>query len=197
MPPNASVTLLGWLALAGVGGSSSYGFTDRGRSFLSRAFLLPLYVRMKGDKVMNHETRGMIRGYILVHPGDCYTDIKRNLGLANGELAYHLSVLEREGIIQSTTRGARRLFYPADVPIPENGGGLHEVQRRILKQVHDAPGMSVRDLAGLLGVSSQLAMYHVRQLREYGLVKIGRERLRFLVYEVSAEEQRRAATRDT
>ena len=96
-----------------------------------------------------------------------------------------------------TTRGARRLFYPADVPIPENGGGLHEVQQRILRHVREVPGMSVRDLAGLLGVSSQLAIYHVRQLREYGLVRIERERLRFLVYAVSAEERLRAGTPDT
>jgi len=168
LPPNASVTLLEWLALAGAGGSSSYALTDRGRSFLSRAILLPLYVRLKGDAVMNQETRGMIRGYIRVHPGDCYSDIKRNLGLANGELAYHLSVLEREGIIQSQTKGPKRLYYPAEVEMPENGGGLHEVQQRLLKNVQEVPGMSVRDLAGVLGVSSQLTHYHVRKLREDG-----------------------------
>ena len=165
------VTWLGWLALAGAGSSSTYALTDRGRSLLSRVFLLPLYVRLKPSAVMDQETRGMIRGYVRVHPGDCYTDIKRNLGLANGELTYHLSVLEREGVIHSVTKGAKRLYYPADMPIPENGGGLHEVQQRILKHVGEVPGMSVRDISGLLGVSKQLALYHVRKLREDGYVR--------------------------
>jgi predicted transcriptional regulator len=131
----------------------------------------------------------MIRGYVRVHPGDCYTDLKRNLGLANGELAYHLKVLEREGIIQTSTRGARRLYYPSDVPIPEDGGGLHEVQARILKHLEDVPGMTVKDLAGLLGISAQLAMYHVRRLYGEGLVRFERSKLRFLVFLASAEER--------
>ena len=29
-----------------------------------------------------------------------------------------------EGIIASATRGSRRLYYPAEMPVPENGGGL-------------------------------------------------------------------------
>ena len=144
LPPNATVTFLGWLALAGAGSTSSYGFTDRGRSFLARTVLLPFYVKVKGEAVVNQETRGMIRGYIRVHPGDCYTDIKRNLGLANGELAYHLSVLEREGIVWSTARGARRLYYPREIPPPIVENRLHEVQQRIINHVGETPSGSWR-----------------------------------------------------
>jgi len=186
LPP--AIPAIGWLALGG-GGATAYGLTDRGRSFLTRTLLLPLYVRMNPEKIRNQETRGMIRGYVRVHPGDTYTDIKRNLGLANGEAAYHLQVLEREGIIRSVTKGARHIYYPAGMPIPENGGGLHEIQRRILEHVEGAPGMLIRDLASLLGISSQLALYHVRKLGEEGLVKSERQGLKFRVFPTTPEER--------
>ncbi|MEK6851548.1 MAG: winged helix-turn-helix transcriptional regulator, partial [Candidatus Thermoplasmatota archaeon] len=187
--PSTEVTILGWLALAGAGGSGSYAFTDRGRSLLSRVFLLPLYVKLKPEAVKNQETRGMIRGYIRVHPGDCYTDIMRNLGLANGEIAYHLMVLEREGIVRSTTRGSRRLYYPAEMPMPEDGGGMHEVQQRLLRNVSEVPGMAIRDLAGILGVSSQLALYHVRKLSQDGLVRFERHGVKLRVFPTTPEER--------
>jgi len=82
----------------------------------------------------------MIRGYILVHPGDSYTDIKQNLKLSSGALTYHLDVLEREKLVKSQNRGSRKLCYPAGVPVPEDGGGLHELQLRMLKGRGGAAG---------------------------------------------------------
>lgn len=183
--------LLGWVALGSGTSSTVWSLSDRGRSFLSRMFLLPLYVKTRGAAVLDNELRGMIRGYILVNPGDCYTDIKRNLQLENGELAYHLSVLEREGIVKSVAKGAKRVYYPADVSEPEDGGGLHEIQARLVKHIQEVPGMSVHDLAGLLGVSGQLALYHLRKLGQNGYVRFERNRMRLRVFATSDEERGR------
>jgi len=127
----------------------------------------------------------MIRGYILVHPGDSYTDIKQNLHLSSGALTYHLDVLEREKLIQSQNRGARKLYYPAGVPMPEDGGGLHELQLRILKVLTEQPGIPLRDLAGTLGVSGQLVRYHLRTLPRRRLAVTHRVRRRTPVYRVA------------
>jgi len=181
--------MLGWVALAGGASSTAWSLTDRGRSFLSRMIFLPLYVKMKGEAVLDNELRGMIRGYILVNPGDCYTDLKRNLQLENGELAYHLSVLEREGIIKSVAKGAKRVYYPADMPMPENGGGLHEIQERILKHVRDVPGMSAHDLGSVLGVSTQLALYHMRKLGGMGYLRFERSGMKYRVYATTDEDR--------
>jgi len=51
---------------------------------------------------------------------------------------------------------------------PRHGGGLHEIQARTLKHVEDAPEMSVRDVAALLGIRPQLAMYYARKLHAEG-----------------------------
>ena len=63
--------------------------------------------------------------------------------------------------------------------------------------LEDGPGMSVHDLAALLGLSSQRTLYHVRRLHGAGLVRFERQGVRFLVVPTTAEEREaRARLRD-
>ena len=110
--------------------------------------------------------------------GDTYTDIRRNLDLNNGTLTYHLNVLERQQMIRTVNRGAHKFVYPVDVRPAEDGGGLHELQQRILRVLNEAPGSAVSDLAAVLGISRQLAIYHARLLAQQGLVRLERRGLK-------------------
>jgi hypothetical protein len=79
------------------------------------AFLLPfvaLFTRIKSEKVLDHFRRGQIYGFIIATPGAHYRQIKEKLEIGNGTLAYHLHVLEREGLIKSQNDGLKKLFYP-------------------------------------------------------------------------------------
>ncbi len=156
--------------------------TETGKGSLFSWFLFPLYVRRKRNEVLEHQTRGMILGYIMVHPGDTYTDIKRNLSLTNGTLSYHLTVLERERLVRSQTRGTRKLFYSREVRLPEDGGGMHEVQVRIYRAIEAVPGLAVNDIAGALGITSQHALYHLRTLAAQGYVHFERRGFRLRCY---------------
>jgi len=108
------------IALAAFVSAASTMATERGKAGLFALFL-PLYTRLKDDEVLDQFTRGQIFGYIRVHPGDTYTDIKRNLGLNNGTLTYHLDVLGKQGYVRAVVRGARKMFFPVDVQPPEDG----------------------------------------------------------------------------
>ncbi len=169
-PPNPWPWLAGGAALL----AAAIGLgTERGKvGFLT--LLLPLYTRIKNQEVLDQFTRGQIYGYIRVHPGDTYTDIKRNLDLNSGTLTWHLDVLTRQDMIRSATRGTRKMFFPMDVQPPEDGGGLHEIQQRLMKGLGEAPGIPVTDLAESLGISRQLALYHLRLLVRQGLVRLER-----------------------
>ena len=125
------------------------------------------------------EVRGMIQGYLKAHPGDTFADIKRILALNNGSVSWHLMKLEKEGVIKSHVRDGRRRYYPKDVALPmENGGELYEVQRRLLREVEKDPGLAVSLLAEKMGMSSQLALYHLRKLSEKGYVNLERKAFR-------------------
>jgi predicted ArsR family transcriptional regulator len=67
------------------------------------------------------------------------------------------------------------------VPL-ENGGELHEIQQRILHFVGEAPGVPVAVLAEQLGVSNQLALYHLRKLSQGQWVELERAGLRLRAY---------------
>jgi predicted ArsR family transcriptional regulator len=56
------------------------------------------------------------------------------------------------------------------MPMPEDGGGLHEIQLRVVRVVGEKPGLTMRDLGGVLGVSPELVRYHVPTLQMRGLV---------------------------
>jgi predicted transcriptional regulator len=161
---------LGLIAAAFVGGLLN---TEVGKFGLFKFLLIPLYVKLKRKDILDHFLRGQIYGYIKVHPGEHYTSIKNNLQLNNGTLTYHLDVLEREGLIISKPKGSRKIFYPVGMKVPDNG--LHAIQEDILERVNESPGMSISDLARLMGISRQLTNYHIKKLVEGGRIDIERK----------------------
>lgn len=164
---------LGILAAAFVGGFLN---TEMGKFGLFKFLLIPLYVKLKHEDILDHFLRGQIYGYIKVNPGENYTSIKNNLQLNNGTLTYHLTVLEREGLIRSKARGSHKVFYPMGVKVPDNG--LHAIQEDILERVNESPGVSISDLSRLIGISRQLTNYHVKKLVEGGQLDIERKGVR-------------------
>jgi len=171
-----AAALAAWFTGLGIAG------TERGRMAFISWFVLPLYARMKKVDVLDQFTRGQIYGYIVVHPGDSYVDIKRNLQLNNGTLTHHLNVLERDGRIRSKNQGTRKLFFAEGARVPEDGGGMHEVQQQILKHLEESGGLAVSDVAGVIGISRQLAIYHLRDMSRKGLVRIERRAFRIVAY---------------
>lgn len=169
----------GWLVLGGaVVFAAAFSSTEGGKFFLLKFLFVPLYARRRRNELLEHQTRGMILGYLLVHPGDTYSHLKQNLQLSNGTLSYHLVVLEREGILRAQTYGVHKRFFPVGVRVPEDGGGLHEVQMRMLGAIREVPGLAVKDIAGALGITSQHALYHIRGLAAKGLVRLERKGVR-------------------
>lgn len=117
--------------------------------------------------MLDQFVRGQLYGYIRANPGDCYSSIRDNLELSNGVTTYHLDVLEQEGLICSETEGAHRRFYPVGVKV-ERSPLLHRLQKRILALLTDHAPLSQRDIAEHLGVSRQLAAYHLHRLESLG-----------------------------
>ena len=181
----------GWmLVLVGALATATILFTtsEPGRVALMTATFARAYGRRRKDE-KDSELRGAMLYYVRVHPGDCYMDIKRNLDLNDGVVTYHLARLEKEGLIRSAIHGARRRYYPAEMRVPlENGGELHEIQQRILRFVGEAPGVPVAVLAEQLGVSNQLALYHLRKLSQGQRVELERAGLRLRAYPGRTEE---------
>ncbi|MEE9151971.1 MAG: winged helix-turn-helix domain-containing protein [Thermoplasmata archaeon] len=75
-----------------------------------------------------------------------------------------------------------KYFYPKGVKIPGNGVKNPSIYDAILKSIKDSPGISIRDIDVVTGISRQLANYHVRKLAAMGEIELERKSLSKMCY---------------
>lgn len=127
-------------------------------------FFLPLYTRLHKEELLDHELRGILRGYILADPGIHYNELVRQVRMANGTVAYHLSTLEREGIIKSRRDGVLKRFYPAEMRLSSLPVRLTGVQLLILKAVQKQEGQNQRAIAESLDIPYLTVHRHINKM---------------------------------
>ncbi len=149
-------------------------FTENGRYKLLVLFslMLPLYTRIPKEDVLDQFVRGQIYGFIKTNPGAHYNQIRRQIGVKNGTLSYHLGVLEKTELIKSRREGLKyRAFYPTGMNFPkEERFRLTDLQIRIIASITDHPGMSQKEIARLLNQKPQTVNYNIRVLDQAGLI---------------------------
>ncbi|MGQ9582458.1 MAG: Ig-like domain-containing protein [Thermoplasmatota archaeon] len=144
---------------------------ERGRFALLQFLFVPLYTRIRRDRVLDNFTRGMIYGFIVSNPGAHYNFIKQKLGLNNGSIVYHLTMLERQELIKSEKVGLYKRFYPVGRTLSEAGVmELDEAQLRLLEVLRESPGLTQKALAQRLGLSGRVVNYHLGLLQRARLV---------------------------
>ncbi|MEA3560107.1 MAG: winged helix-turn-helix transcriptional regulator [Candidatus Thermoplasmatota archaeon] len=133
-----------------------------------------IYSKLSKKDILNHEIRGLIRGYIIANPGDHYSSIKRNLDLNNGTLAYHLRVLEQNDFIKSMYDGIYKRYYPSNVNISKLKKNVSK-QEEIFNVVLENPGVTMEQVGRMIGVSRQVVNYHVKNLIRAGVINYRRD----------------------
>lgn len=137
--------------------------------------LIPLYTKLFKENVLDNYLRGKVHGYIIANPGDHYNSIRFTLNLKNGALAYHLKVLEKEGLIVSMRDGIYKRFYPAGVRISKDDGKrITKIQRDITEMIRIKPGVTQKELAEFMRVSNQVVNYHIKILESSRIVTLNR-----------------------
>jgi predicted transcriptional regulator len=120
-------------------------------------------------------TRGEIMSYILANPGVYMREISDDLALPMGVVQYHLWVLGRNGELEEFRSGRYRRFFGAN-RYPEAERKVLSLLRqgtagRILVELSGQP-LTHTALACLLGISSQALSWHMKRLKEMGIVMI-------------------------
>jgi hypothetical protein len=96
----AGAVATGSLATLGAAAAASRR-NENWKYLLLLSFAVPLlYTRIHGKKTLDNFVRGQVFGHIQSQPGTHFNDIKKTLQLGNGNLAYHLQKLEKEGFIK-------------------------------------------------------------------------------------------------
>jgi predicted transcriptional regulator len=154
------------------------------------SMILPLYTRLKKEELLDQPTRYKIYGYILGNPGAYFLLMRQVLELGSGQLVYHLKQLEDAELIYSRIDGAKKRFYPANVPKPKDGTHhFSDIEEKMLGIIKDNSGIVQKKIAYKMGVSRQVAGYHLTNMARSGVINKevdGRKTRYYLVKESSA-----------
>jgi len=132
------------------------------------------YARAGG---LDHPTRVRIYNHLLILPGDHFRSIVRNLSLGIGEGRHHLDVMLRSGLVrEDKTNGRCRYYAEGQGPAMERNDlfakhwSYRDLRLRVLFAVRNLGEAKPTAVAKVLGISRQLAAYHLSNLQELGLV---------------------------
>lgn len=128
------------------------------------------FSRIRKDYLLKQENRKKIYEHIISNPGDYFRSIQRAMDLEVGVLSHHINVLEKEQMIVSEQDGNNRKFYAAGVKKGDDKIRLSRIQENILKTIQEDPGMTQIQIAREIGVSRKVVFYHVKFLRDAGMV---------------------------
>ncbi|MBN1390146.1 MAG: VWA domain-containing protein [Candidatus Thermoplasmatota archaeon] len=141
------------------------------------------YTRIRREDLLNQENRKKIYEHITDNPGEHFRGLQRAVDLEVGVLSHHLNVLEKEQLIVSEQDGSNRCFWAAGVKHDTDKVRLSRVQENILKEIHEDPGITQSQIAKNMGVSRKVIFYHVKFLRNAGVVREEKDSKRSHYYE--------------
>jgi DNA-binding MarR family transcriptional regulator len=178
---------------AGAAAAIALGDASKYRFF---AMIAPLFTRLRREDVLSHSVRWQILGYILENPGRHYNQIKRDLDLPNGSLAYHLRVLEKAAKIKTVRKGRLVCFYTyeTDVSLVPKVS-LSTMDELIIQTIKDNPQVSQKEIALILDEKPDNVGYHLRKMVREGWID-SYTRGRETHYIVSVQNVRREAHND-
>jgi predicted transcriptional regulator len=135
-----------------------------------QSFLLPVYMRIRGAQALDSFNRGRIFEHVRMYPGSSFSGLKTNLGMGNGTLAYHLTVLQKLELVSSKKDGRERRYYLCGVNHRVRPDmWLGKTEAKVLEELVANGPMSTSNVAQRLQISRQRAHYNMRLLLKRGL----------------------------
>ena len=120
--------------------------------------------------------------YIERNPGAHYSKIKRTIGLSSGGLSYYIRKLENSGKVISNINGCMKCFYLDEIEI--NPNSLTVKQREVMDVIVEKPYISVKEIAHVLGKTTQAIEYHLKNLIVLKAVESIKRRGKIRLYKI-------------
>ena len=130
-----------------------------------------------GVAALDHPTRARILAHLEAIPGDHFRSIVRSIRVSVGETRHHLNVLMRRGRVREQRVEGRCRYYVNGEEITDRNSvfeaywTLQGCRLRVLSVVRERQVVRPSDVAADLGISRQLADYHLQRLAASGQVR--------------------------
>jgi len=116
-------------------------------------------------------TRKRILELIVAQPGIHLRAIVDELGIRHGSAQYNLERMKREKIVEYKTEGQYRRYYALREDLPQQAYPIKGTALRVAEAARSNPKATKTDIANLLGVSWQVAHYHIKTLKHAGVLQ--------------------------
>ncbi|MFQ5910178.1 MAG: winged helix-turn-helix transcriptional regulator [Thermoplasmata archaeon] len=143
-------------------------------------------------EALDLENRKRIFDYVSRYPGTYLREILKELELEMGVLEYHLNYLEKKGLLSSEMDGRLRRFYVREKVAFLDRRLLGLMRQRIPRMIAIRAllesGVSFESLKDELEVSKSTLSFHLKKMRNLGILRERREGRRS-IYSISQEDE--------
>ena len=159
-----------WLISAQITSAPEIQFSAR---FL---YILGGYRRIHRSNVLKNTNRDRIYGFVSSNPGTYPNEIIKETGLNRGVVEHHLKTLENQNMVVShKVCGKSHYFLNASTYGEKEKVLLAELKnerrRRIILEILNCEQITQETLAERIGVSAPTINWHIRHLKEEGIVR--------------------------
>ena len=125
---------------------------------------------------MKNTNRGEIYGFISSNPGTYPNEIIKEIGVNKGVVEYHLGMLEEQNmIVPYKARGKIHYFLNESTYGEKEKAALaalkNDKHRMIISEIVNHGNITHKTLAEKIGVSAPTISWHIRHLKEQGIVR--------------------------
>jgi len=145
--------------------------------FLARfLYVLGGYRRIYQSNVLKNTNRDLIYGFVSSNPGTYPNEIIKETGLNRGVVEHHLKTLENQNMVVSHKVCGKSHYFLNESTYGEKEKVLlaelkNERHRRIILEILNCEQITHETLAGQIGVSAPTINWHIRHLKEQGIVR--------------------------
>jgi len=127
-------------------------------------------------EALKNPQRSMLYGYIRGNPGAHLKQLSDEFGMKTSSILWHIRKLESAELVNSERVGGYRVFYAIEggIEIKRVSRAITALQNEnahhIFQRVQAHPGSTTREISEALGLHGGTARWHLRKLREQGLL---------------------------
>lgn len=127
-------------------------------------------------EALRNPQRAMLYGFVRGHPGVHLKKLSEEFAMKTSSILWHVRKLEGAELVRSERANGYRVFYPVEggIEIRKVSRAITALQngnaRVLFEAVERRPGASPSELATALHIHAGTIRWHLRKLREFGLV---------------------------
>jgi DNA-binding transcriptional ArsR family regulator len=128
-------------------------------------------------EALKNPQRAMLYGFIRGNPGVHLKKLSDEFAMKTSSILWHIRKLESAELVHSERANGFRVFYPVEggIEIKRVSRAITALQNRNARSLFEAldakSGVSTTDLADRARIHAGTVRWHLRKLREYGLVE--------------------------